>query len=339
MSDKKLTFPKAWYPLALSSALRRGKTLRQVAFGVPLVLYRSQQGRVGAMVSTCIHMGADLSRGKVSGERLQCPMHGWEFNIGGRCEHIPMASEIPDRARQSALTLAERNGIIFGYLGGEPNVPLPDFPADAFHQTSRITVMDFDTPYQVLASNSYDAQHFSTVHHRPLVGTPKVFINSPHHYGLNFRASVGGEGYNDRLLRAMGVREVELAADCYGGNIIVATSDRTSTYIMFAILPVTETSSRIFVLNAITKMRARKTPGFLRPVLMEITHRLTLAFLRHDIAIVNGLQFKFGILLPEADSGFMGWMRYWNSLPTATLFESASPTETSSNLMSSYAAD
>ena len=339
MSDKKLTFPKAWYPLALSSALKRGKTLRQVAFGVPLALYRSQQGRVGAMASTCIHMGADLSRGKVSGERLQCPMHGWEFNTGGRCEHIPMASEIPGRARQTALTLTERNGIIFGYLGGEPNVPLPDFPAEAFHQTSRITVMDFDTPYQVLASNSYDAQHFSTVHHRPLVGTPKVFINSPHHYGLNFRASVGGEGYNDRLLRAIGVREVELVADCYGGNIIVATSDRTSTYIMFATLPVTETSSRIFVLNAITKTRARKTPGFLRPVLMEITHRLTLAFLRHDIAIVNGLQFKFGILLPEVDSGFMGWMRYWNSLPSATLFESASQTESSSNLMSPYAAD
>lgn len=339
MSDKKLTFPKAWYPLALSSALKRGKTLRQVAFGVPLALYRSQQGRVGAMTSTCIHMGADLSRGKVSGERLQCPMHGWEFNTGGRCEHIPMASEIPGRARQTALTLTERNGIIFGYLGGEPNVPLPDFPAEAFHQTSRITVMDFDTPYQVLASNSYDAQHFSTVHHRPLVGTPKVFINSPHHYGLNFRASVGGEGYNDRLLRAIGVREVELVADCYGGNIIVATSDRTSTYIMFATLPVTETSSRIFVLNAITKTRARKTPGFLRPVLMEITHRLTLAFLRHDIAIVNGLQFKFGILLPEVDSGFMGWMRYWNSLPSATLFESASQTESSSNLMSPYAAD
>lgn len=339
MSEKKLSFPKAWYPLALSSTLKRGRLLRQTAFGVPLVLYRSQQGRVGAMTSTCVHMGADLSRGKVSGERLQCPMHGWEFNTGGRCEHIPMASEIPNRARQSALVVEERNGIVFGFLGGEPDAPLPDFPIEAFHQTSRITVMDFDTPYQVLASNSYDAQHFSTVHHRPLVGTPKVFINSPHHYGLNFRASVGGDGYNDRLLRAIGVSEVELVADCYGGNIIVATSGRTSTYIMFATLPVTETSSRIFVLNAITQTRARKIPALLRPVLMEITHRLTLAFLRHDIAIVNGLQFKFGILLPEVDSGFMGWMRYWNSLPTATLADSSPQADSPPSLTGLHAAD
>jgi phenylpropionate dioxygenase-like ring-hydroxylating dioxygenase large terminal subunit len=339
MSNKKPTFPRAWYPLALSSALKRGKVLRQIAFGVPLALYRTQQGRVGAMTSTCVHMGADLSRGKVLGEHLQCPMHGWEFNTRGRCEHIPMASEIPEKARQSALAVEERNGIIFGYLGGEPNVPAPGFPAEAHHRTSRITVMDFDTPYQVLASNSYDAQHFSTVHHRPLIGAPKVFTHSPDHYGVRFRASVGGSGYNDRLLRAIGVREVELVANCYGGSIIIAFSPRTANYIMFATLPVTETSSRIFVLNAITEARARRMNVILRLLLLEITHRLTLAFLQHDIAVVSGLQFKFGILLPEVDAGFMGWMRYWNSLPSATLFDSALQPESSSSLMSPHAAD
>ena len=61
------SFPKAWYPLALSSSLKRGGVLSQIAFGVPLVLYRSKAGNVGVMSSTCIHMGADLSRGKVSG--------------------------------------------------------------------------------------------------------------------------------------------------------------------------------------------------------------------------------------------------------------------------------
>ncbi|MBL8079881.1 MAG: Rieske 2Fe-2S domain-containing protein [Anaerolineales bacterium] len=339
MNEKKSSFPKAWYPLALSTSLNRGGILRQTAFGVPLVLYRSKRGRVGVMSSTCIHMGADLSRGKVSGERLQCPMHGWEFNTNGKCEHIPSASEIPDRAQQIALYVEEKNGIIFGYLGGQPNASLPDFPAEAYSQTSRITVMDFDTPYQVLASNSYDAQHFSTVHHRPLVGTPKVFVNSPNHYGVSFRASVGGDGYNDRLLRAIGVHEVELLADCYGGNIIVATSDRTSTYIMFATLPVTETSSRIFVLNAITKKRAEKIPTIIRPLIMEITHRLTLAFLHHDIKVVSDLQFKFGILLPEVDEGFMGWMRYWNSLPTATLFDSTLQVDSPPNMAGVHAAD
>ena len=55
--------------------------------------------------------------------------------------------------------------------------------------------------------------------------------------------------------------------------------------------------------------------------MLEITHQLTLAFLHADIAVVNELQFKFGVLLPEADAGFLGWIRYWNSLPAATLLE------------------
>jgi len=329
LSEKNLSFPKSWYPLVLSSSVKRGRVIRQTAFGIPLVIYRTHQGRVGALTSTCIHMGADLARGRVSGERLQCPLHGWEFNAQGKCEHIPSASHIPEQAQQVSLHTQERHGIIFAFLGGQPTAPLPDFPGEAYAKTSRVTVMDFNTPYQVLASNSYDAQHFSTVHHRPLVGTPRVFINSPDHYGLNFRASVSGNGYNDRLLRAIGVMEVELIAHCYGGNIIVAYSDRTANYIMFATLPITKTSSRIFVLNAVTQARARKIPAFARPLLMEITHRLTLAFLRHDIRVVNELQFKFGILLPEVDAGFMGWMRYWNSLPTASLLKGEPLSDTS----------
>jgi hypothetical protein len=66
---------------------------------------------------------------------------------------------------------------------------------------------------------------------------------------------------------------------------------------------------------------SRKLPVYIRPLMLEITHQLTLAFLHADIAVVNELQFKFGVLLPEADAGFLGWMRYWNALPAATMLE------------------
>ncbi len=222
-----------------------------------------------------------------------------------------------------------RYGIIFAFLGGEPTFPVPGFPEDAAPRVSRIHMMEFDTPYQVLASNSYDAQHFSSVHHRTLLEAPRTFVHAPHHYGVSFRARVDGMNYNDRLLRAIGVKEVELAANCYGGNTVIAYSGRTANYIMFATLPVTETRSRIFVLNAVTNERARKLPSFILPLMLEITHQLTLAFLRADIAVFNELQYKFGILLPESDAGFLGWMRYWNSLPTASLANRTPQTESS----------
>jgi aminopyrrolnitrin oxygenase len=321
VADKKSSYPKSWYPLCRSSDVKRGKVIRQIAFGVPLAIFRTESGCVSAMTATCIHMGADLSRGRVVGERLQCPLHHWEYNASGMCEHIPAESAVPARARQTSLVCEERYGIIFAFLGGEPTFPIPGFPAEAAPRSSRVHMMEFDTPYQVLASNSYDAQHFSSVHHRTLLEAPRMFAHAPHHYGVSFRARVDGTNYNDRLLRAIGVKEVELEANCYGGNTVVAYSGRTANYIMFATLPITETRSRIFVLNAVTTERARKLPSFILPLMLELTHQLTLAFLHADIAVVNELQYKFGILLPESDAGFLGWMRYWNSLPTASLID------------------
>jgi len=327
MTEKGLSFPKSWYPLCRSSDVKRGKVIRQIAFGVPLAIYRTHQGQVGVLNATCVHMGADLSRGRVVGERLRCPLHEWEFGANGRCEHIPATSEIPERAWQTPLCTQEHYGLVFAFLGGEPAFPLPGFPADATPQTSHVQMMEFNTPYQVLASNSYDAQHFSSVHHRTLLETPRVFSDAPHHYGVSFRARVDGTSYNDRILRTIGVKEVELTANCYGGNTVIAYSGRTANYIMFATLPITATRSRIFVLNAMSDQSARNLPVFIRPLMLEITHQLTLAFLHADIAVVKELQFKFGVLLPEADAGFLGWMRYWNSLPAATMLERGTKSE------------
>ena len=327
MTEKGFSFPKSWYPLCSSSDVKRGKVIRQIAFGVPLAIYRTQQGRVRVLNATCVHMGADLSRGRVVGERLQCPLHEWEFGANGRCEHIPATSEIPERAWQTQLCTQEQYGLVFAFLGGEPTFPLPSFPEDAAPQTSRVQMMEFNTPYQVLASNSYDAQHFSSVHHRTLLETPHVFSDAPHHYGVSFRARVDGRSYNDHILRTIGVKEVELTANCYGGNTVIAYSGRTANYIMFATLPITATRSRIFVLNAMSNQSARNLPVFIRPLMLEITHQLTLAFLYADIAVVKELQFKFGVLLPEADAGFLGWMRYWNSLPAASMSERGAKSE------------
>jgi len=329
MTDKNLFFPKSWYPLCRSSDIRSGKVIRQVAFGTALAIYRTQSGKAAVMTAVCCHMGADLSRGTAVGENLQCPLHHWEFGSDGVCERIPAGVPIPERARQVSLVTREQYGLVFAFLGEEPEFPIPAFPEFAETKISRITQMEFDTPYQVLASNSYDAQHFSSVHHRSLIGIPQTFSESPNHYGIHFNARVEGTDFIDRLLRAIRVKEVDLNVNCYGGNTVIAFSERTSNYIMFTTLPITATRSRIFILNAMTDVRARKTPRLLRPLVREVTHKLTLAFLNNDIAVVNDLQFKFGVLLPDADAGFMGWMRYWNSLPTVSLTDRNSIVESS----------
>jgi nitrite reductase/ring-hydroxylating ferredoxin subunit len=48
------------------------------------------EGRYFAMDDRCPHRGAPLGAGHVDGERLFCPLHGWEFKVTtGACATRP----------------------------------------------------------------------------------------------------------------------------------------------------------------------------------------------------------------------------------------------------------
>ncbi len=332
-----LRFPTSWYPLCRSSAVRGGTVVRLRAFGMPLAVFRGAGNRVAALDARCSHMGADLSRGRVAGERLQCPLHHWEYGARGRCERIPgLDGAPPAAARQTALVCEEHYGLIFGFLrgeggeggegadggegleGGEPAFPFPRFAGeDDPPLASRASVMSFPAPYQVLAANSFDSQHFATVHHRPLREPPTLTAESRYHLGVRFRARVEGGRFHDRLLRGIGVEEVDLSADCWGGNTILATNHRTGARILFAVLPVDAASSRIFVLNVLGRETAARLPRAARGLLVGAMHRLTMAFLAPDVAVMRELRWELGALLPDLDRPFVEWIRYWQALPTA----------------------
>lgn len=318
-SHQLLSFPASWYPLCRSTDLKPKQVIKQNAFGLPLAVFRTASGKIGAVHSECVHMGADLARGRVSGERLQCPLHEWEYSSSGLCEHIPAVSAVPARARQMSLTCIERYGMVFGFLGGRPTFEYPLFENSDHDLYSAPYVMDFDTPYQVLAANSFDSQHFSTVHHRKLLEPPTLNSCSQHHLSVDFRARVEGEQFHDRLLRRIGVDVVELSAHCWGGNNILAYNARTNARILFTILPVTDKRTRVYILNVMPKQTAPRMPRPLRRLTLTFMHQMTIAFLKSDIAVMRDLQFKLGVLLKDADHVFIQWVKYWKALPLATL--------------------
>lgn len=320
------SFPASWYPLCRSSEIKRGRVLKREAFGVPLAVFRTQSGKVSAVHAQCIHMGADLSRGLVIGERLQCPLHEWQFGAEGRCEHIPATDQIPGRARQAALVCREQYGLVFAFLGGAPSFELPLFEESDHSLYSAAFSMEFDTPYQVLAANSFDSQHFSTVHHRTLLEAPTLERLTPNHISVHFRAHVEGDHYNDRLLRLVGVDSVDLSAHCWGGNNILAYNARTHARILFTILPITPEKTRVYILNVIAQKTLPHAPRPIRRLALTVMHHLTIAFLKADIAVMRDLKFKLGTLLPDADHVFIEWLKYWKSLPLTGVLDTQKKT-------------
>ncbi|HEY2023731.1 Rieske (2Fe-2S) protein, partial [Paraburkholderia sp.] len=81
--------PNYWYPLAWSHEVKRGKTLGVTFAGEPIVLARTQSGKVFALEDRCAHRQVPLHQGVVDGESIRCDYHGWTYDCSGKCIDVP----------------------------------------------------------------------------------------------------------------------------------------------------------------------------------------------------------------------------------------------------------
>jgi phthalate 4,5-dioxygenase len=114
-----------WQPAALVEEMHSPRPVLPVRLlGEDLVLFRDEQGRYGLMERGCPHRGADLCFGRLESGGLRCPFHGWLFDATGQCLEQPgepAQSRAYRHLKARAYPCAERNGVIFAFLGeGEP---------------------------------------------------------------------------------------------------------------------------------------------------------------------------------------------------------------------------
>jgi nitrite reductase/ring-hydroxylating ferredoxin subunit len=70
----------AWHPIInLSELPSQGYVARELE-GRSILIGRAE-GRLFACLDRCPHAGAPLRVGTLRGEELQCPRHGWLFNV------------------------------------------------------------------------------------------------------------------------------------------------------------------------------------------------------------------------------------------------------------------
>ncbi len=118
-----------WYPLAFTDTVTR--TPRRVtALGRELVVWRTRSGRISVLSDLCVHRGGALSAGRVNGETITCPYHGWGYGADGACTRIPAQPRraIPAKARVDSYPVTERYGIVWGFLGDLPEAERPPLP-------------------------------------------------------------------------------------------------------------------------------------------------------------------------------------------------------------------
>ncbi len=166
-----------WYVAAWDHEVTRMNLLRRVLLDEPVVFYRTEDGRPVALADRCCHRHAPLSRGRLRGDALECPYHGFTYDPSGACILVPGQSTIPPGARVRSYPVVERYHWLWIWMG-DPALADPaaiedfhwmDDPAWRFAGDR----LELKANYVLLVENLLDLSHLSFVHPTTL-GTDKV---------------------------------------------------------------------------------------------------------------------------------------------------------------------
>ena len=161
-----------WYPVCRGDELTADAPLRAQILGVRFAAFRDAHGDAHVLADTCVHRGGSLGNGKIVGNRIACPYHGWQYDGTGKCAHIPVLGEdgaIPARAKVDSYPVIERYGIVFAFLGDLPDnerpplLEVPEWQQPGW-RASGLVVFDVSGYFERSIENGLDPSHNEFVH-------------------------------------------------------------------------------------------------------------------------------------------------------------------------------
>lgn len=287
--------PATWYLFCRSSQVR-DKPFSRKMLNRNLAAYRTASGRVAVLDANCAHLGADLGRGRISGDTLQCPFHHWSYAFDGRCVSIPGSRCVPQSAKLRAYPVLERHGYVFFFYGPQPLFPLPFFPDcdPADFLASRPFAFHTDSPWFMLVGNGFDGQHFQAVHERRLTSVPRADCPAPFTRRMQFEAEVAGTTIFDRLLRRFAGKQVRVSITAWAGPYVLAEGifDNIHSRLLVASEPLDEHNTLSHVIVFARRGRKKWTRRVTDPLNLRIRRRFTQAFMQYDIDKLRGVRYQ-----------------------------------------------
>ncbi|MBE0696532.1 MAG: aromatic ring-hydroxylating dioxygenase subunit alpha [Anaerolineaceae bacterium] len=173
-----------WYIILESNEVRSGRPIGVTRMGEKMVLWRSPEGKITCMVDRCPHLGAQLSQGKLCGDRLACPFHAFEYDASGQCCYIPALGKagIPPKAMQvDIFPTFEAHGYIWIWWGDpRPDLPQPPFIADIDSSFSYAGYRDpWPVHYSRMVENQLDVVHLPHVHYNTIGRGNRIVVDGP----------------------------------------------------------------------------------------------------------------------------------------------------------------
>ncbi len=157
-----------WQPIGALVDMDNKWTRRIRLLGEDLVLFKDRQGRLGLIAEQCPHRRASFAHGIPTQDGIRCPYHGWEYNAQGKCINQPNEQDkcaFSDKVSTDAYPVEEMSGMLFAYMGPQPQPLLPRWDGFVAQGTIRMmgrTILPIN--WLQIMENSLDPVHTEWLH-------------------------------------------------------------------------------------------------------------------------------------------------------------------------------
>ena len=168
-----------WHPVGCSEEATN-KPRRTKVLGEELLLFRTESGEAVLMRLRCAHRSLALDYGRIEGDGIRCPYHGWLYDKSGQCLEQPAepdGSSFHAKIKLKTYRTQEVSGLVFGYMGPGPAPLLPLYDVLRWnHGVKNILVQYVHANWMNQIENIVDISHLAWLHGYtfPAYGARKV---------------------------------------------------------------------------------------------------------------------------------------------------------------------
>jgi 5,5'-dehydrodivanillate O-demethylase len=192
-----------WHPVGVSEQIG-SKPKRIKVLGEELMVYRGADGQVALMQLRCAHRSLALDYGRVEGNCIRCPYHGWLYDASGQCIEQPAEPEgsgFKEKVKLLSYKVQEFSGLVFGYMGPDPAPVLPLFDVLRMDDGVKgIQVRNVNANFFNHVENIVDVSHLAWLHgyaYPAYGGKPVTYRWEPQSYGLDNVMIIDGVNDDD----------------------------------------------------------------------------------------------------------------------------------------------
>jgi phenylpropionate dioxygenase-like ring-hydroxylating dioxygenase large terminal subunit len=176
--------PNQWYAILESNEIKKGQIIGVTRMGEKMVAWRNAKGELSVMSDKCPHRGVALSVGKLSGDCIQCPFHGLEFNTSGNCTLVPANgrdAEPPKALHIRSYPVREEHDFVYIWWGEprESYPPVPWFESVTDNMVYSTLKDHWANHYSRAIENQLDVVHLPFIHATTIGRGNKTVVNGP----------------------------------------------------------------------------------------------------------------------------------------------------------------